>query len=111
VSLGLIEKVNPGLNPRRLPLGRFIKIPAIGAQPKKPPEVDTPDIRFSSEHRVIKGETLWAISRRYSISPELLAAANKRRLEDILKPGEILKVPHRDPAEPDDNHQEGDIIN
>ena len=102
VSLAMIEANNPGLKPRHLPLGMLIKIPLPGNEPVRPPAPPSssplPPASFRVDYTVQKGDTLWAISRIYNIAPEDLAAANRRGLEDILKPGETLKVPAKQRA-------------
>jgi membrane-bound lytic murein transglycosylase D len=125
VALGLLEQANAGLDPRRLAVGGVVRIPVVeGASPLAatapaaaarvatrpaaavpaaaaltlpPAEPSAPD--FRGTWRVAPGDTLWAIARRHGTTPELLAAANGRSLDDPLKPGETLKVPAEEPAE------------
>ncbi len=112
LDLELLLQANPDIEPRFLPLGVLLKIPVVGGSPDeiidasrpKAAQVDAsrPDRPmtdaalledFPAEHQIRKGDTLWAISRKYRISPELLAAANNRGLNDVLKIGEFLRVP------------------
>jgi membrane-bound lytic murein transglycosylase D len=114
VALSLLEQANAELDPRRLPVGGIVRIPVI--DPGRPPPetaatplagtaaiaprsgapaVGTADFRGS--WTVEPGDTLWAIARRHGTSPELLAAANGRSLDDLLKPGDTLKVPAEKP--------------
>jgi len=44
------------------------------------------------EHRVVKGETLYSIARRYLVSQEQIMAFNKKKSSHI-KPGERLNIP------------------
>lgn len=44
------------------------------------------------EHTVVAGETLFAISKRYLVAQEKIAAFNNKKNNNI-KPGEILKIP------------------
>jgi membrane-bound lytic murein transglycosylase D len=64
-----------------------IVAPAPAATPSQSPPV------FSSSHTVVKGDTIWNISRRYKIKPEVLAEKNGLRLEGIIKIGQVLAVP------------------
>jgi len=95
VSVPLLREANPGIDPRALALGAALKIPIIG-EIIPPPELSLP-ASFDGQYQVRTGDTLWALSRRFGTTPEALAAVNQRKLQDVLKPGEILRVP-------DDNH-------
>ena len=44
-------------------------------------------------HKVIKGDTLWSISKQYNISLELILAFNNIRNKDSLSIGQIVKIP------------------
>ncbi len=44
-------------------------------------------------HKVIKGDTLWSISKQYNISLELILAFNNIRNKDSLSVGQIVKIP------------------
>ncbi len=44
------------------------------------------------EHKVVQGETLYSISRRYLVSQDRIIAFNNKKNNNI-KPGEILKIP------------------
>ncbi|OQY41212.1 hypothetical protein B6228_00025 [Candidatus Atribacteria bacterium 4572_76] len=44
-------------------------------------------------HKVIKGDTLWSISKQYNISLELILAFNNIRNKDSLSIGQIIKIP------------------
>jgi membrane-bound lytic murein transglycosylase D len=100
VALALLEQANPGLDPRRLAIGGIVRIPVLGsgtAQPQAAPVPPPPPPPFTAAWTVEAGDTLWAIARRHGTTPELLAAANGRSLDDPLKPGDTLKVPAEDP--------------
>jgi membrane-bound lytic murein transglycosylase D len=115
VSQSLIERANPGLDPRRLAVGDVVRIPAIAGElaPRgaagtqatvpaaaesalsavRPKEPIGEDGGLLAIYTVRPGDTLWAIARHYGTTPERLAAGNSRALDDLLKPGETLKVP------------------
>jgi LysM repeat protein len=67
------------------------------AQPQAAPVPPPPPAPFTAAWTVEAGDTLWAIARRHGTTPELLAAANGRSLDDPLKPGDTLKVPAEEP--------------
>jgi len=81
------------------------KAPFASATPAAPPKAPYPAIapypsgpaEFGGVWTVEAGDTLWAIARRHGTTPELLAAANGRSLDDPLKPGDTLKVPAEKP--------------
>jgi membrane-bound lytic murein transglycosylase D len=117
VALSLLEKANAGLDPRRLAVGGIVRVPLLEAAPSKappaapafapapappapPPGAPAPrqaPAGFDRTWTVQPGETLWAIARRHGTTPELLAAANGRRLDDLLKAGDTLNVPAEEP--------------
>jgi membrane-bound lytic murein transglycosylase D len=121
VALPLLERANAGLDPRRLAVGGVVRIPVIDAAPPVTTQADAalaavpaPAVRpaaaapaavrpaaapaeFTGLWTVEVGDTLWAIARRLATTPELVAAANGRSLDDPLKPGETLKVPAEKP--------------
>ena len=93
-AVELIQSSNPGVDPRRMRIGMLLKIPVVGGAVREPPAVpSTPAPSYDGRYVVRGGDTLWAISRRYGITPELLAAANGRALDELLRPGDTLKVP------------------
>lgn len=67
------------------------------AAPRAPTEsipplpVDTPD--RSRHHRVVAGETLWSIARRYGVALEALRTANGLAEGDTLRVGVRLRIP------------------
>lgn len=44
-------------------------------------------------YKIEKGDTLYAIGRRYNINPSLLASLNGLNLEDYIYPGEEILIP------------------
>jgi murein DD-endopeptidase MepM/ murein hydrolase activator NlpD len=47
---------------------------------------------------VRRGDTLWALARRYHVGLDQLAGANGMRLQDILPIGRVLEIPGRTPV-------------
>lgn len=45
------------------------------------------------EHVVIEGQTLWQLSQQYKVSIEAIAAANSLKASDIVRVGQVIKIP------------------
>ncbi|HPE89039.1 MAG TPA: LysM peptidoglycan-binding domain-containing protein [Spirochaetales bacterium] len=94
VSVAMIAKMNPGLDPGRIRIGQRIVIPAFK---DKRPYVSAPKAddgaAFDGSYVVMKGDTLWAISLKYNVQPEVLAARNGLSLDGVLREGLSLIVP------------------
>jgi len=85
---------NPGLKADRIRLGQVIVVPALKDAPPPEPEAATgeaPD--FAATYAVAKGDTLWSISLRYEVQPELLAERNGLTISSLLREGMSLRVP------------------
>jgi peptidoglycan endopeptidase LytE len=57
------------------------------------PAAASPAQDASSIHRVVQGDTLWSLARRYGTTPERLAAANGIGVNAVLSLGQRLRVP------------------
>jgi membrane-bound lytic murein transglycosylase D len=85
---------NPGLAPDRIRLGQVIVVPALKeAPPPEPEEAEGQAPAFSSSYVVARGDTLWSISLRYEVQPELLAERNGLGLSSVIREGMSLRVP------------------
>jgi membrane-bound lytic murein transglycosylase D len=94
VSVAMIEKMNPGLVPSRIRIGQSIVIPAFkDAKPYVSAREDDGKLAFDGRYVVIKGDTLWSISLRYGVQPEVLAERNGMNLTSVLREGLSLAVP------------------
>jgi membrane-bound lytic murein transglycosylase D len=89
-----IASSNPGLRPDSIRLGQVIVVPALKDAPPPEPEVSAGEApAFSSSYVVAKGDTLWSISLRYEVHPELLAERNGLNLSSVIREGMTLRVP------------------
>ena len=85
---------NPGLKADSIRLGQVIVVPALKDAPPPEPEAasgSAPD--FAAIYSVAKGDTLWSISLRYEVQPELLAERNGLVLTSVIREGMNLRVP------------------
>jgi membrane-bound lytic murein transglycosylase D len=94
ISVAMITKMNPGLSPNNIRIGQSIVIPAF--KDKKPytgaaRPADT--LAYTGTYVVLKGDTLWSLSLRYSVQPEVLAEKNGMNLSSVLREGMSLLVP------------------
>jgi murein DD-endopeptidase MepM/ murein hydrolase activator NlpD len=78
---------------RKVQVGQRIRIPGSSRT-----VASFPRIQSFSEHRVVRGETLYGIARQYGISLENLRMANKFSEKYILKAGDILRIPRTEPV-------------
>ena len=92
VTLASIEQHNPGSSARYLRLGETIIIPA--SRDMEAPAARTASVHsFDGQHLVVRGDTLWSLSRIYGVDPEALADANGMGLNQTLREGRTLRVP------------------
>jgi membrane-bound lytic murein transglycosylase D len=98
VSVDQITNANPGIRARYLKIGQRLRIPAYrDPGPYQRANTAVNDIlRFTGNHLVKRGETLWSIALAYGVDPDALAEANGMRLSDTLREGKILKTPEPD---------------
>jgi len=90
-SLDLIEQHNRGILDRYLKIGETVIIPAF--KDIAPPSRAVFNPQYSGVYVVEKGDTLWSLSRRYSVDVQTLAEANNMTITGILREGRTLKVP------------------
>jgi membrane-bound lytic murein transglycosylase D len=85
---------NPGLKPDSIRLGQVIIVPALKDAPPPEKEADYGKVpEFTGTCVVAKGDTLWSLSLRYEVQPELLAERNNLGLSSVIREGMSLRVP------------------
>ncbi len=62
------------------------------AQTGRPPRSPASP-RTATQYKVVEGDSLWSIARRFGTTVEALAAANGISEADFLQPGQVLRVP------------------
>jgi len=100
ISQAMIEQHNPGISNRYLKIGETIVVPAFPGAPPPARPVTTTSISTVSQgtdgnHTVQRGETFWALGRRYGLDPQAIAQENNMQLSDTLHAGRTIKIPIR----------------
>jgi serine-type D-Ala-D-Ala carboxypeptidase/endopeptidase (penicillin-binding protein 4) len=103
VTVGDIERANPGLNARRIQLGQTVKIPSSGGTSPAPstttPSTTTPPPAAQEppaaarSHTIRSGDTLDGISKRYGVTVSALQQANPGLNPRRLIPGNTIRIP------------------
>lgn len=94
VPVAMIARMNPGLDADRIRIGQSIVVPAFKEKKPYVAEAKPGDtLSFSGRYTVAKGDTLWGISLRYGVQPEVLATRNGMNLTSVLHEGLSLLVP------------------
>ncbi len=84
VSIAMLEQQNPHIV-NMLQAGHILKIDKTLKQ--------KPSASNKNEHIVIKGETLWGISKQYTVNLNALIAVNSSELSEFLQIGQTLIIP------------------
>ncbi|NME71437.1 muramidase family protein [Flammeovirga aprica] len=81
-------------------IGQELKVKGV---PKVSPEVSTPTPNETVKtHTVQRGESLYAIGRKYGCSPAEILAANNMAIDATIYIGQTLKMPSKSNAKPVD---------
>jgi murein DD-endopeptidase MepM/ murein hydrolase activator NlpD len=93
VSSREIQRLNRIDDPDRIQTGQRIRIPGVS------PAADPGTAAWGvTEHRALRGETLYGISRLYGVSLQTLLAANGLSDTYTLKIGDTLRIPRPGPS-------------
>jgi LysM repeat protein len=87
VPLAEIEKANPDLDYKDIPVGQLILIPK--------PSITKEEVEFIL-HRVRARENLFRLSQRYDIDQELIEKYNPEVAIEGLKRGQVIKIPKKE---------------
>lgn len=94
VSQDDILDANPEIENNIIKIGNAIKIPAevkIPKDPEPPPLQDNANYYY---HKVTPGETIYFLSKKYNVSPDIIFTYNPSAREGISK-GSILTIPKK----------------
>jgi murein DD-endopeptidase MepM/ murein hydrolase activator NlpD len=83
IDIDTLMKVNGIRDPQKLPIGKRLTVPKTNTS-------------GFMEYRVVKGDTLYGIARRYTITLESLRRANDLSNSYVLKEGDLLRIPLAD---------------
>ncbi len=73
-----LVRANRLRDPHRIRAGEVLQIPAAGG---------------GTAYRVRRGDTLWAIARRFGVSADAIARTNRLHDRNALRVGQILRIP------------------
>ena len=90
VSVGVIVDVNNLGNKNLLSIGQKLEIPAIGGGGSDSYQEQEPTI---ITYTVVKGDTLWGISKRYDVMMSSIISTNNLKEISRLSIGQELKIP------------------
>ena len=94
VSVQMIARMNPGMDPDRIRIGQRIVVPAFKeTRPYEGIRMEDDQLVFGGTHKVAQGDTLWSLSLVYGVQPEVLAEKNGMTLFGVLREGAELIVP------------------
>lgn len=89
VTVEAILAANPGINPNVIYPGQTLNIPAPGGVPPTPSTPPTEPTTYT----VQRGEWLTQIARKFGLSVNQLLAANPGINPNLLRPGQVLRIP------------------
>jgi membrane-bound lytic murein transglycosylase D len=98
-SIRLVQETNGIRNANRLRVGQRLRIPRGSAVirvaangPNAGSSDVTPIVDGRIEHRVRRGDTLWAIARRYGVTTQQLLTWNSLNARSVLHPGDVVVI-------------------
>jgi LysM repeat protein len=83
ISARELSAANPDVDPEHLRSGEVIRIPRSASS------------AAGRSHRVVAGETLWGISRRYGVAAAAIRRAN-HMTDDKVRIGQLLVIPQEE---------------
>lgn len=94
VTYTQLLNANPGVDPDRIRPGQTLRLPAGAAasRPAAAPARQPAAAAARRTHTVVRGETLFGISRRYGVEPARIRAANQLQ-GDTVRIGQTLVIP------------------
>ncbi len=90
VSLTTIAEINNLVNGNNLSIGQKLEIPGIGGGLPETTQTAKPSI---ITYTIVKGDTLWTISKRYDVKMSSIISTNQLKEISRLSVGQKLKIP------------------
>lgn len=95
VTVEAILAANPGINPNVIYPGQTLNIPASGSTPVTP----SIPVTEPTTYTVQRGEWFTQIARKFGLSVNQLLAANPGINPNLLRPGQVLRIPAKTTGE------------
>jgi len=80
-------------DPTRLQAGMRLRIPASAPATGGGVSASVPVPAVSASYRVVRGDTLFGIARRFSVTVDALRAANNLPANHVIREGDVLRLP------------------
>lgn len=90
ISVSALERANPSVNPRKIPIGKLLNIPGRSSKSSPSPVVAS---RSTGTYTVKKGDILGRISEAHGIRLHQLLSANPGLNPRRLQIGTVLNIP------------------
>jgi len=97
ITVDMLMKNNPGVNPEGLLIGQLICVPGATTPGASTPDEPAPGTGAcppgSLSHIIQQGDTLYGLARRFGISVQGIARANPGVDPSNLQPGQVICIP------------------
>lgn len=94
IKFGDIQAENPELD-NGLSIGQKLRIPIAKIQKKNEDDVKPAVVKDAVPHTVLKGETLYGLSKKYGVAVEEIQKLNEGKLAGGLREGQSILIPHK----------------
>ena len=93
MSAEALMRHNGITDPTRLQAGQRLRIPASGSGSASAPPAAAVPVVATATYRVVRGDTLFGLARRFSVTVDSLRRTNNLSDNHILREGQILRLP------------------
>ncbi|MFW5489302.1 MAG: LysM peptidoglycan-binding domain-containing protein [Desulfovibrio sp.] len=92
VSLDTLKRANGMRSGRNIKPGQKLYIPDAGVAATKVAVKQAESAHRIITHRVRRGDTIWAIARRYNVPAKQILSTNNLSSTSVIRPGDKLKI-------------------